>query len=129
VTAQDEIVGLKRLCNPVSPVGAPGYYENTIVGMKAYCDGFAKVPGTAAAIAAYIDGHDISGVQATDPQTLTFTLLSRSHLIDHVWDTAYDGASNVVDVYVRYLRDKLDRPFGRESIETVRGAGYRLRTG
>lgn len=54
-------------------------------------------------------------------------VLSRSHLIDHVWDTAYDGASNVVDVYIRYLRDKLDRPFGSQSIETVRGAGYRLR--
>jgi two-component system OmpR family response regulator len=55
-------------------------------------------------------------------------VLSRTHLIDHVWDTAYDGGSNVVDVYIRYLRDKLDRPFGRETIETVRGAGYRLRT-
>jgi two-component system, OmpR family, response regulator len=44
-----------------------------------------------------------------------------------VWDFAYDGDSNVVDVYVRYLREKVDRPFGRESIETVRGAGYRLR--
>jgi two-component system, OmpR family, response regulator len=54
-------------------------------------------------------------------------VLSRSHLIDHVWDTAYDGASNVVDVYIRYLRDKLDRPFGSQTIETVRGAGYRLR--
>jgi two-component system, OmpR family, response regulator len=53
-------------------------------------------------------------------------VLSRSHLIDHVWDTAYDGGSNVVDVYVRYLRDKLDRPFGRSSIQTLRGAGYRL---
>jgi two-component system OmpR family response regulator len=54
-------------------------------------------------------------------------VLSRSYLIDHVWDPAYDGGSNVVDVYVRYLREKLDRPFGRDSIETVRGAGYRLR--
>ncbi|HEY7273845.1 MAG TPA: response regulator transcription factor [Actinoplanes sp.] len=53
-------------------------------------------------------------------------VLSRTHLIDHVWDTAYDGGSNVVDVYVRYLRDKLDRPFGRSSIHTLRGAGYRL---
>jgi two-component system OmpR family response regulator len=53
-------------------------------------------------------------------------VLSRSHLIDRVWDSAYDGGSNVVDVYVRYLRDKLDRPFGRETIRTVRGAGYRL---
>ena len=54
-------------------------------------------------------------------------VLSRTHLIDHVWDTAYDGGSNVVDVYIRYLRDKLDRPFGRQTIETVRGAGYCLR--
>ncbi len=54
-------------------------------------------------------------------------VLSRTAIIDHVWDFAYDGTSNVVDVYVRYLRDKVDRPFGRQSIETVRGAGYRLR--
>jgi two-component system OmpR family response regulator len=52
--------------------------------------------------------------------------LSRSHLIEHVWDFAYDGGSNVVDVYVRYLRDKIDRPFGRSSVRTVRAVGYRL---
>jgi two-component system OmpR family response regulator len=54
-------------------------------------------------------------------------VLSRSDILDHVWDFAYDGTSNVVDVYVRYLRDKVDRPFGRAAIETVRRAGYRLR--
>lgn len=54
-------------------------------------------------------------------------VLSRTRLIDHVWDFAYEGDSNVVDVYVRYLRGKVDRPFGSGSIETVRGAGYRLR--
>ena len=53
-------------------------------------------------------------------------VLSRTHLIDHVWDFAYDGGSNVVDVYIRYLRDKVDRPFGKRSIETVWGVGYRL---
>jgi len=53
-------------------------------------------------------------------------VLSRAHLIDHVWDFAYDGGSNVVDVYVRYLREKVDRPFGRDTIKTVRGAGYRI---
>ncbi|GAA0248852.1 two-component system response regulator TcrA [Cryptosporangium japonicum] len=52
--------------------------------------------------------------------------LSRTHLIDHVWDFAYDGGSNVVDVYVRHLRDKIDRPFDRDTLRTVRGAGYRL---
>ncbi|MEY2437515.1 MAG: two-component system, OmpR family, response regulator [Acidimicrobiaceae bacterium] len=55
------------------------------------------------------------------------TVLTRSALIDHVWDFAYDGTSNVVDVYVRYLREKIDRPFDRHDIETVPGVGYRLR--
>jgi two-component system OmpR family response regulator len=54
-------------------------------------------------------------------------VLSRTHIVDHVWDFAYDGGSNVVDVYVRYLRRKIDVPFGRSDLETVRGVGYRLR--
>ena len=54
-------------------------------------------------------------------------VLTRTRLIEHVWDFAYEGDSNVVDVYIRYLRQKIDRPFGRQSIETVRGSGYRLR--
>jgi two-component system, OmpR family, response regulator len=53
--------------------------------------------------------------------------LSRLQLLDHAWDYAYENRSNVVDVYVRYLRDKVDRPFGVTSIETLRGHGYRLR--
>jgi two-component system OmpR family response regulator len=53
-------------------------------------------------------------------------VLSRFELLEHVWDSAYEARSNIVDVYVRRLRDKIDRPFGRRSIETVRGAGYRL---
>jgi two-component system, OmpR family, response regulator len=54
-------------------------------------------------------------------------VLSRYELLEHAWDSAYEHRSNVVDVYVRYLREKIDRPFGRSSIETVRGVGYRLR--
>ena len=54
-------------------------------------------------------------------------VLSRLDLLEHAWDYAYENRSNVVDVYVRYLREKIDRPFGLRSIETVRGAGYRLR--
>jgi two-component system OmpR family response regulator len=54
-------------------------------------------------------------------------VLSRLDLLEHAWDYAYENRSNVVDVYVGYLRAKIDRPFGRRSIETVRGAGYRLR--
>jgi two-component system OmpR family response regulator len=54
-------------------------------------------------------------------------VLTRTRLIEHVWDFAFEGDSNVVDVYVRYLREKVDRPFGAASIETVRGEGYRFR--
>jgi two-component system, OmpR family, response regulator len=54
-------------------------------------------------------------------------VLSRYQLLEHAWDYGYENRSNVIDVYVRYLRDKVDRPFGRASIETVRGVGYRLR--
>jgi two-component system, OmpR family, response regulator len=54
-------------------------------------------------------------------------VLTRLDLLEHAWDYGYDNRSNVVDVYVRYLRAKIDRPFGLESLETVRGVGYRLR--
>jgi two-component system, OmpR family, response regulator len=56
-------------------------------------------------------------------------VLTRLDLLEHAWDYAYENRSNVVDVYVRYLREKVDRPFGASSIETVRGVGYRLRDG
>jgi two-component system OmpR family response regulator len=54
-------------------------------------------------------------------------VLSRTVILDHVWDFAFDGMSNVVDQYVAYLRRKIDRPFGRHDLETLRGSGYRLR--
>ena len=54
-------------------------------------------------------------------------VLSRYRLLEGAWDTEYEHRSNVIDVYVRYLREKVDRPFGVTSLETVRGAGYRLR--
>ena len=56
-------------------------------------------------------------------------VLSRYDLLEGAWEMGYENRSNVVDVYVRYLRDKIDRPFGVQSIETVRGTGYRLRGG
>jgi two-component system OmpR family response regulator len=52
--------------------------------------------------------------------------LTRAHLIEHVWDFAFDAGSNVIDVYIGYLREKVDRPFAAHSIETVRGVGYRI---
>jgi two-component system OmpR family response regulator len=54
-------------------------------------------------------------------------VLSRFQLLEHAWDYEYENRSNIVDSYVRLLRRKIDRPFGTDSIETVRGAGYRLR--
>jgi two-component system OmpR family response regulator len=54
-------------------------------------------------------------------------VLSRLHLLEHAWDFAYENRSNVIDVYVRRLRHKIDLPFGCTTLETVRGAGYRLR--
>jgi two-component system OmpR family response regulator len=54
-------------------------------------------------------------------------VLSRLHMLEHAWDFAYDNRSNVVDVYVRRLRRKIDEPFGCNTLETVRGVGYRLR--
>jgi len=56
-------------------------------------------------------------------------VVTRTRILEHVWDFAYDGMSNVVDQYIAYLRKKIDRPFDRADIETVRGVGYRLRPG
>ena len=55
------------------------------------------------------------------------TAMTRLQLLEHVWDDRYENRSNVVDVYVRYLRAKIDEPFGTDSIETIRGVGYRWR--
>jgi len=54
-------------------------------------------------------------------------VLSRLQILEHAWAYDFEYRSNVVEVYIRYLRQKIDKPFGVESLETVRGAGYRLR--
>jgi two-component system OmpR family response regulator len=54
-------------------------------------------------------------------------VLTRGQLLEGAWDMSYERRSNVVDVYIRYLREKIDRPFGSDTIETVRGVGYRLK--
>jgi DNA-binding response OmpR family regulator len=53
-------------------------------------------------------------------------VVSKQRILDAVWDADFDGDPNIVEVYVRHLRNKIDRPFGRDAIQTVRGAGYRL---
>ncbi|HUC36441.1 MAG TPA: ABC transporter substrate-binding protein [Acidimicrobiales bacterium] len=74
ITAQDEVTGMKRLCNPASPTGAPGYFENTIVGMQSYCTAFAKVGTDVTSIDSFMNTHDIAGVKATGPETIQFNL-------------------------------------------------------
>lgn len=53
-------------------------------------------------------------------------VVSKREILEHVWDYTFEGDPNIVEVYVRHLRNKLDRPFGRAALETVRGAGYRM---
>jgi DNA-binding response OmpR family regulator len=53
-------------------------------------------------------------------------VVSKAEILEHVWDYDFEGDPNIVEVYVRHLRNKLDRPFGRNALETIRGAGYRL---
>ena len=53
-------------------------------------------------------------------------VVSKQSILDHVWDLGFEGDPNIVEVYIRHLRNKLDRPFGREAIDTIRGHGYRL---
>ena len=78
VTAADEILGVKRSCNPTSPFGGQGDFNDVIAGYKDFCTGFGNVSSTSvAAQKAYIDSHQISGVQVdpSDPLTIDFTLL------------------------------------------------------
>jgi two-component system OmpR family response regulator len=53
-------------------------------------------------------------------------VVSKREILAHVWDYDFEGDPNVIEVYIRHLRNKLDRPFGRAAIETIRGSGYRL---
>ncbi len=77
-------------------------------------------------------GDELLPLTARELSLLEFLLrhvgevVSKREIIEHVWDYDFEGDPNIVEVYIRRLRNKLDRPFGRASIETVRGAGYRL---
>ncbi len=104
VTAQDFVRGFKRLCNPTqNSVGAPGYYENTIAGMKAYCTAFAKVPQTVAAFRNFIDGHEISGLTALDATTLRFSLVAPAGDFLNILALPFSSAAPVE--YLSHLPD------------------------
>jgi ABC-type transport system substrate-binding protein len=103
VTAQDFVLGLKRLCNPVSPVGAPGYYENTIVGMSSYCDGFAKAGQDAASIKRYVQSHQVAGLQTPDSKTLVIHLLRPASDLANILAMPFASAAPVE--YLSYVPD------------------------
>jgi peptide/nickel transport system substrate-binding protein len=103
VTAQDMVRAIRLLCNPVSPVGAPGYYSSTMVGMQQYCDAFAKIPGTAADIKRFVTERDLAGVRATDDSTLVFTLLQPTP--DFLYTLILTFGSPVPAEYLEFLPD------------------------
>lgn len=103
VTAADFVREFKMLCNPVSPVGAPGYFTATIEGMSSYCAGFAKAPGTVSGITAYVNSHNLPGVVATAPQTLTFHLLSSTPDFLYILTMGFCSARPIE--YMNYVPD------------------------
>ena len=103
VTGADFVREFKLLCNPASPTGAPGYYESTIVGMQAYCNGFAKVKGTAPAIAAYVNGHPLAGVSAPNALTVVFKLMAPAPDFSNILAMSFSSARPVE--YMKYVPD------------------------
>jgi ABC-type transport system substrate-binding protein len=103
VTAHDFIRAFRFLCNPVSPVGAPGYYTSTIVGLASYCMEFARVSGTVLAIREFVTTHGFEGIQAVDDFTLIFRLLTPTPEFLNL--LAMPFAAPVPREYLDYLPD------------------------
>jgi len=112
VTAADFVREFKMLCNPVSPVGAPGYFTATIEGMASYCTGFAKAPGTVSGIADYVNSHNLPGVVATAPLTLTFHLLSSTPDFPYILTMGFCSARPIE--YMNYVPDSA--PFRQHTL-------------
>ena len=106
VIAGDFVREFKLLCNPVSPTGAPGYFTSTILGMNGYCDGFAKVKGTAAAIARYVDSHRLHGVVAKDSRTLVVRLVKPAPDFLNILALPFSSARPVE--YMKYVPDSAE---------------------
>ena len=102
VTAEDEIRGIKRTCNPAQPFGGLPDYEDLIVGFQAFCDGFAKVGQTASAIAGYMNSHDVAGLKVgSDDRTVVFTLTHpAAYFADMLTLTAFSPAPKEYDAFV-----------------------------
>ena len=106
VTAADFVREFKLLCNPVSPTGAPGYFTSTILGMDGYCDGFAKVKGTAPAIARYVNSHGLPGVVAKDSRTLVIRLVKPAPDFLNILALPFSSARPVE--YMKYVPDSAE---------------------
>jgi len=101
VTADDFVRGVKRTCNPAQPFGGLPDYESLIQGMQSFCDGFAKVAPQPAAMKAYMDSHQIPGVQAKDATTIVFTLTKpASYFVDMLTLPAFSPAPVEWESYV-----------------------------
>ena len=112
VTAADFVREFTMLCNPSSPVGAPGYFTATIEGMASYCTGFAKAPGTVSGIASYVNSHSLPGVVATAPLTLTFHLLSSTPDFPYILTMGFCSARPIE--YMNYVPDSA--PFRQHTL-------------
>lgn len=106
VTAQDVLLGFKRLCNPASPVGAPGYYETTIVGFQDYCEPMLSIPANMASIKSYIDDHQIAGIQTKGTDTVIFTLVQPASDFLNILALPFASAAPVE--YLQYVPDGAD---------------------
>ena len=103
VTSDDFVREFKMLCNPVSPVGAPGYYETTIVGMATYCNGFARVKDTVSAIDGYEMNTSLPGVSAPNSSTIVFKLIEPATDFLNILAMGFSSARPVE--YMNYIPD------------------------
>lgn len=103
VTAADVVRGIKLLCNPVSPTGAPGYYQSTIVGFAAYCAKLLKVAPNASAIKSFVDGNNIPGVVATGTLTVQFHLTQAASDFNDIMSLPFSSPAPVE--YLSYVPD------------------------
>ena len=119
VTAHDAVLGMKMLCNPVNPSGAPGYYLPTIVGLQDFCDRFAKIEPTVDAIQKYVSSTAVPGVEAEDDYTVVYRLNQPAS--DFLNLIAMPFASPMPVEYLNYLPDS---PEARQ--HTISNGPYRI---
>ncbi|MCW2665382.1 MAG: hbpA 3 [Frankiales bacterium] len=139
ITAVDAARGFKRLCNPVQPTGAKGYFAGVIEGMTEYCDAFAKVPGTIPAIKDFVEKNEITGVKA-DGQKLTINLVQPAG--DFMNIMALPFASPAPVEHLNYLPDspefrqnfissgpyKIEKYVADKQIELIRNPAWKAET-